>query len=608
MRYSQSLLRSAILLAVVLAAGCDSDVDSAVAPARAPSGPNALIVPTGYSDVSVSSNFGCAVRAVDGGLVCWGDNDYGKATPPTVGSYRQVSAGGNHACALRSDYYVVCWGQIDWGAASPPSITFSQVSAGMQYSCGVRMDNRLVACWGRNQYGQMNAPAVGFTQVTASAENTCGLTFSDKSVLCWGSNTYAQNTVPSGVYNQVDVGTEYGCGVLSSGTMACWGGNFYGGGVAQPGTYTQVSAAYTHTCAIRVSDRGIVCWGQDRVGMLNAPAGAYTKVSAGSNNACAIRASDLAVVCWGNTSYGMSSPPGISTAHAAPSATFAAATNVAALDTFYLNLYSARVNGYPQATTFTYQFDCGDGKGYGAAQTASYTRCPTRVAGNRVVRGKVIDQDGDTASYSIPMVVKLRPQTVTISSTAPTTTVMSTTTTPKTYTVSAKATSGLPITVLVSSLSNCTVTGTVVKFVGMGTCIIAADQKGDSTWAYARATQTVTVIWPFSGFFAPLYNPPTVNVVPTGRYFQMSFSLAGNRGTASFVVPSVPSYVVPCTANAPSINVTTLGVATPGMVYDVNTARYVLTLKADASWAGTCRTITVTLKDGTTHTLNFRFT
>src|SRR5262245_19225850 len=173
MRYSQSLLRSAILLAAVVPAGCDRDVNSVMAPANVPPGPSALIVPTGYSDVSVGANFGCAVRAVDGGLVCWGENEYGNATPPTVGSYRQVSAGLNHACALRADYYVVCWGQIDWGAASPPSITFSQVSAGNQYSCGVRMDNRLLACWGRNQYGQMNAPSVEFTQVTAGDVHTC---------------------------------------------------------------------------------------------------------------------------------------------------------------------------------------------------------------------------------------------------------------------------------------------------------------------------------------------------------------------------------------------------------------------------------------------------
>src|SRR5262245_65534305 len=107
MRLSKSLLRSAILLAAVVAAGCDRDVDSVTSPATMPSKPNALIVATGYSDVSVShAPFGCAVRAVDGGLVCWGDNDYHRAEPP-AGKYRQVSAGSQHACALRADYYVV---------------------------------------------------------------------------------------------------------------------------------------------------------------------------------------------------------------------------------------------------------------------------------------------------------------------------------------------------------------------------------------------------------------------------------------------------------------------------------------------------------------------
>ena len=610
MRYSRSLLRSAILLALVVAAGCDRDVDSVMAPAKMPSGPNALIVPTGYSDVSVGANFGCAVRAVDGGLVCWGDNDYGKATPPTVGSYRQVSAGVNNACALRADYYVVCWGQSDWGAASPPSITFSQVSAGNQYACGVRMDNRLLACWGRNQYGQMNAPAVAFTQVSAGDVHTCGVTFSDKSVLCWGSNDYGQTTVPPGVYNQVDVGGEYTCGVLSTGTMACWGGNHYGQGVAQPGTYTQVSGDYTHTCAIRTSDHGIVCWGQDRVGMLNAPAGAYTEVSAGDNNACAIRVGDLALVCWGSTAYGMSSPPGISTAHKAPSASFASVTNVPALDSIPLTLYGAQVNGYPQATQFTYQFDCGDGKGYGAAQTANSTRCPTRVAGTRTVRGKVIDQDGDTASYSFTVVVKLRPQTVSFTSTVPTSPVMRTTSNTTTYAATATATSGLAVTFTASSTYSCTGNGNVVTFVDIGTCTIFADQAGDSTYAPARATQTTKVIWPFTGFFTTVQNSPQWNTMPAGRYVKLIFSLGGNRSFWAPVVPSgtASTQVISCAPVIPYNINTSTGVGTAGVVYDVSTGRYNLTWKTDVAWKGSCRSVTVTLKDGTTHTLKFKFT
>jgi len=461
-------------------------------------------VPTGYSDVSVGANFACAVRAVDGGVVCWGENDYGKATAPTTGAYRQVSAGLNHACALRSDYYVVCWGQRDWGATAPPSITFSQVSAGYKYSCGVRMDNRALACWGTNATALANTPSVAFTQVSAGAVHICGVAFTDSRVLCWGSNTYGQTTVPQGTYTQVDVGASYTCAIRTNGERPCWGSNFYGQNTPQPGAYTKVAAAYTHTCALRASDSGIVCWGQDRVGMLNAPTGAFTKLSAGDSNACAIRASDLAVVCWGNTSSGMSSPPGISTAHAPPSASFSAAASVVALDSFFLNLSSARVNGFPDAKTFTYRFDCGDGKGYGAVQTATFIKCGTRVAGNRTVRGKVIDQDGDTASYSLTVPVKLRSQTVSFTSTAPSSPVVGTT-----YTVSATTTSGLPVAVSITSLYYCSRSGNVITFTGIGFCTVTGDQKGDSTWAPAtRVTQNVKPIWPFTGFFTTVRNLP----------------------------------------------------------------------------------------------------
>jgi len=597
MRLSQ-LLRCAIVLAVVVAAGCDRDVDSPTAPAKVPSGPNALIVSNGYSDVSVGANFACAVRAVDGGLVCWGDPDYGKTTPPTTGSYRQVSAGTQHACALRSDYFVVCWGRNYSGEIQPPATTFSQVSAGNLHTCGVRMDNRLVACWG----DAPTPPAVAFTQVNVDSGPECGVTFAEGRVLCWMGVT----TVPPAVYKQVDVGAGYACGVLNTGSLLCWGQNLHGESSPPSGTYTQVSAAYTHTCAIRASDRGVVCWGQDRSGMLNAPAGAYTKVSAGNSNACAIRSSDLALVCWGNTSYGMSSPPGISTAHAAPSASFTVPASVVALDTFFLNLYSARVNGYSQATSFTYQFDCGDGKGYGAVQTANYTRCPTRVAGARVVRGKVIDQDGDTASYKITVPVKLRLDTVTFTSTAPSALPIE-----ETYTVSAKAKSGRPVTFSTNLLNKCRYNvGNVITFYGIGVCTIYADVKGDSAWApAAQAKQTTKAIWPFTGFFTTVRNEPEVNAMPAGRYVRLIFSLGGNRSYSGAVVSTMLTQVVTCDPTVTPYTVTTSSlVGTAGVTYDSATARYTLTWKTDAAWKGSCRLVRITLNDGTMHSLRFKFT
>jgi hypothetical protein len=297
----------------------------------------------------------------------------------------------------------------------------------------------------------------------------------------------------------------------------------------------------------------------------------------------------------------MSTPPGISTAHLAPVATFGRSASVVALDSISVFLTGAQVPGHPEAK-FTYRFDCGDGKGYGAATTATFARCPTRVAGTRTVRAKVIDQDGDSAAYAGTVPVTLRPQTVSFTSTVPSAPVINTT-----YTVSAKSSSGLAITVTASPRTYCSSSGSIVTFVAMGICSIVADRAGDSTYASARATQTFRTIWPFSGFFSPVRNAPYVNEVTAGRYVKLPFSLGGNRG--SNVVPSgtASTQAVTCDPNAVRIALTSAGVGIAGVVYDPGTARYVLTWKTDAAWVGTCRTVTITLADGTTHALRFAF-
>jgi hypothetical protein len=600
-----------MLIGVVVAAGCDRDVDSITSPAKLPAGPNALIVQTGYSDVSMgSSTYGCAVRAVDGGIVCWGDDDYHRAEPPTSGAYRQASAGSQHGCALRSDYFVVCWGNHDWGESSPPAITFSQVSAGQKYSCGVRMDNRLLACWGSTVRTALSngTPSVGFKQISAGTVHACGVAFSDGRVLCWGDNGYGQSSPPSGAFSQVAVGSGYTCALRTAGTLACWGDKSDGATLAPLGAYTQVSAGQDHACAIRASDRNVVCWGRDNAGSLTMPAGAYTKLSVGLGSTCAIRA-DSTLVCAGNNAYGQATPPAKATAHAAPQATIGATTNVKALDSLTVMLSGARVPGFPAAKAFTYRYDCGDGKGYGAVTTATFAKCATRVAGQRTLRGKVIDQDGDTASYVVTVTVVLRPQTVAISSKAPVSPIVG-----STYAVTATASSGLPVTVSGSAYYYCSVSGNVVTFTGIaiGVCTVTASQKGDSTWAAASATQTMKPIWPFSGFFLTVRNQPQWNTMVAGRYAKLIFSIGGNRATSGVIVPSgtASAAVVACDPNVVApFNVTlTSPVATTGVVYDSGTARYTLTWKTDVAWKGSCRTVTVTLNDGTEHKLSFKFT
>ena len=97
----------------------------------------------------------CGVRT-DGALACWGDNDYGQATPPT-GTFSRVSAGYQHTCGVRTDGALACWGNNGDGQATPPTGTFSQVSAGHSHTCGMRTDGTL-ACWGDNDYGQATPP------------------------------------------------------------------------------------------------------------------------------------------------------------------------------------------------------------------------------------------------------------------------------------------------------------------------------------------------------------------------------------------------------------------------------------------------------------------
>ncbi len=92
----------------------------------------------------------------------------------TPGTVSQVSAGGYHSCALRTDGTVACWGsnvgrgEGFWGEylgqATPPMGTFTQVSAGAYHTCGLRSDGT-VACWGSNGSGQATPPASTFTQM-----------------------------------------------------------------------------------------------------------------------------------------------------------------------------------------------------------------------------------------------------------------------------------------------------------------------------------------------------------------------------------------------------------------------------------------------------------
>lgn len=97
---------------------------------------------------------------------------------------------------------------------------------------------------------------------------------------------------------------------------------------------------------------------------------------------------------------------------------------------------------------------------------------------------------------------KLLPQTITFTSQAPTAAAVG----GAAYQAGASADSGLPVTLTSTTPQVCTVQGGVVTFVGTGTCVLAADQPGDSTYLAAeQVTQSFAVA-----------NAPTPTPFPAG--------------------------------------------------------------------------------------------
>ena len=290
----------------------------------------------------------CAIDA-DGAVWCWGTGNSGQlGTGQTVNRWQpfitdslgvgrtaiDITAGGDHTCAVLDDGTVSCWGANAYGQLgdgtntlrSSPTQTLPlgrpavAVEASMFSTCAL-LDNGSVSCWGRNHQGQLgrgfsnasgdnfpNPPALtlpmpGGLKVVAidiSHYMKCGV-LEDGSIACWGA--YGGGNTPSlktffGAANpakDVATGRWSACALMRNGSVNCWGEGFLGTGgagqTANPGaiwpnlgtgrTAVQLELGRYHNCAI-LDDDSVKCWGKDDYGQMGNGAGQNNAITPSS--------------------------------------------------------------------------------------------------------------------------------------------------------------------------------------------------------------------------------------------------------------------------------------------------------------------------------------
>jgi alpha-tubulin suppressor-like RCC1 family protein len=350
-----------------------------------------VVAASSITDGSISAGQYHACAVVNGGVQCWGWNQHGQlgygttgwqgeagaiaystfpvqvvGLPPGSGA-TQVVTGWNHTCAIVNGG-VQCWGYNQYGQVGDNTIVdkfapvavsgltsgVTQIAAGQYHTCVLQ--NNAVKCFGYNGYGQIGDDTTadrhlpvnvlqlngGVTSIAAGDNSTCAVVAGG--LKCWGNNSAGRiDYIGLGDTNQpmvtdfLSLGSgvdllsmkyAHGC-VTISGDMKCFGSNGNGqlgdGTTTQRWTPVQVAGLTTGVTGISMGDNfscanvggALKCWGYNANGQLGIGTNTQmispqqvtgltsgvTWVGSGVNsNVCALASGVFK--CWGYGYYG----------------------------------------------------------------------------------------------------------------------------------------------------------------------------------------------------------------------------------------------------------------------------------------------------------------
>lgn len=134
--------------------------------------------------------------------------------------------------------------------------------------------------------------------------------------------------------------------------------------------------------------------------------------------------------------------------------------------------------------------------------------------------------------------------------------------------------------------------------------VVARDGAGNET----TVTHGYTVVDEPFGFDGFLGSIEDGSVVRAGDAIPIAFSLGGDRGLDVLLDGSPGSVRVDCAhSGEPTGGEPAESWQDRGLTYNSSTGRYVFKWQTHAAWAGTCRSLLLTLADGSVHRLTVRF-